>query len=769
VQIPAGAGDLDSATASDLSLKNVPKKLQDLSGLAPDLMSRHPRSAFEFGPFRMDLAEHVLLRDGQPVPLTPKTFELLHVLVVNAGHLVERHRLLEEVWPETHIEEANLSRGISVLRKALGENGAEKYIETVPKVGYRFVAPVSQAIVIDGQGRALDAGDSAPSPDSLARPRHAGFSRPVAIGLASLAITAVAALAMFGRGTSDGGGRSAAAIHRQLTFTGKATAPELSPDGRRIAYVSSESPERLVTVQDVAEGEPTVIFSAPEAGGLRWSPDSRELLFWARGGEQDGLYLAPAAGGSARRIAGGSFVASWSPDGRTIALARFSARRIEIVSRTGEPVRTFALHDVDGWIGDIDWSPAHGRLLFVVDDGARHPAIWSIQPDGTNQRRLLSGTTEILGARWTADGQGFYHLNRINQTVSLFRSDPGLDPAAGTTPVLLLSGIEADARFSFSSDGARLVYARSPYYSNLWSVELSSDARAVRPAQLTHGTSIVERPRVSPDGSTILFTMGYETRLNLYTIPSAGGPLRQLTYLNGLAISGVWGPDGRQVAFVSNEGGEARVWMVNADGGSPRPLPAGEVSESYDLAWAPGSHVLYQRAGNRNYYAVDPATLQQHLLIDDDSVGWLGSPAYAPDGRHVAVSWNRRPLRGVWLLGVEDRQPVMVHGGQARTDAPFPIGWSPDGRFIYAVDGKRAAYRGATVPFEETITEATIVRLPANGGRPETVASLPFEEVGSITMFPDGRRIVCVVYSSRTDIWMVEDFDSAVKARGPDN
>ena len=88
-----------------------------------------------------------------------------------------------------------------------------------------------------------------------------------------------------------------------------------------------------------------------------------------------------------------------------------------------------------------------------------------------------------------------------------------------------------------------------------------------------------------------------------------------------------------------------------------------------------------------------------------------------------------------------------------------PIGWSPDGRFIIAVDGKRAAYRGVTVSFEETLTDAKILRLPRNGGAAETLVQLPFDEVGSVAMFPDGRRFVVTVYSSQSDVWVVDHFD----------
>src|SRR5262245_38304519 len=108
-------------------------------------MNRQSKQIYEFGPFRLDPTERLLARDGAAIPLMPKSFDLLLALVEHHGHLLEKDELLELVWPDTFVEEANLSSNISLIRKALGdgENG-HKFIETVPKRGYRFVAGVRE-------------------------------------------------------------------------------------------------------------------------------------------------------------------------------------------------------------------------------------------------------------------------------------------------------------------------------------------------------------------------------------------------------------------------------------------------------------------------------------------------------------------------------------------------------------------------------------------------------------------------------------------------
>ena len=104
------------------------------------LMQRKPQHSYEFGPYRLDTAERQLYREGQPLQLTPKAFETLVVLVERQGRLVEKDELMKAVWPDSFVEEANLTNNIYVLRQTLADG--QSYIETVPKRGYRFTAGV---------------------------------------------------------------------------------------------------------------------------------------------------------------------------------------------------------------------------------------------------------------------------------------------------------------------------------------------------------------------------------------------------------------------------------------------------------------------------------------------------------------------------------------------------------------------------------------------------------------------------------------------------
>ena len=132
-------------------------------------MSQQTNGLYEFGAFRLDARERLLVRDGVSVPLTPKAFDLLLALVERHGRLVGKEELFQVIWPDSFVEESNLSSYIASIRKALGEgSNGERYIETIPKSGYRFVADVRKlngesitpALAVSPEAAETDAGSS---------------------------------------------------------------------------------------------------------------------------------------------------------------------------------------------------------------------------------------------------------------------------------------------------------------------------------------------------------------------------------------------------------------------------------------------------------------------------------------------------------------------------------------------------------------------------------------------------------------------------------
>jgi adenylate cyclase len=131
-------------------------------------MPEGTRPVYRFGPFVLDVTDRSLKRDGVPVPLTPKLFDLLVALVESTGRLVEKEALLKKVWPDVAVEEGNLAKGVFSLRQVLDPADSSRYIETIPKRGYRFVAPVTAAALTPAGALSWGVSTETPVENSIA-------------------------------------------------------------------------------------------------------------------------------------------------------------------------------------------------------------------------------------------------------------------------------------------------------------------------------------------------------------------------------------------------------------------------------------------------------------------------------------------------------------------------------------------------------------------------------------------------------------------------
>jgi Tol biopolymer transport system component len=520
--------------------------------------------------------------------------------------------------------------------------------------------------------------------------------------------------------------------HEQLTFTGEAFFPSISPDGKFIAYASSgPSGDVAVFVQDLAGGQPLEVFHIPALWSMRWSPDGSELLISSAAC----VYFVPRLGGAAREFRR-RYGTTWSPDGTTVAGLQVSVKRILFTNTVTGDTSSIALSGPFTWFSHVEWSPA-GDMLACLEFDGQLARILTVKPDGRRQQTVLEDSVLISSPRWSSKGDAIYYLREHRQTADLMKIEierrTGKAKGAATA---VQTGLRAGSRFDLSKDNTKMLYTRVQEYSNLWVVKGGGQ---VEKKQLTKGTSMINDPTISPDGKTIAFNMGRHGSMDIFLMPIDGGPMKQLTFSKSGLGDVEWSPDGKQIAFVALDGGKARVWRTNSSGGTPRILASTE--PSYTLAWAPGPHILYQQLGHRNFVVLDVGTEEERFLVPEDSPGWMFSPHYSPDGRMVAVYWNRRPDRGLWVISLEDSSQTFI--------APdlSPIGWSSDGAWVHA--SKRSKV-------------SEVVMVPASGGDPIPFMTLPLDDISAISMTPDGEYIVCNVYEYSSDIWLVENFDPEV-------
>ncbi|MFQ5630470.1 MAG: tetratricopeptide repeat protein, partial [bacterium] len=242
---------------------------------------------------------------------------------------------------------------------------------------------------------------------------------------------------------------------------------------------------------------------------------------------------------------------------------------------------------------------------------------------------------------------------------------------------------------------------------------------------------------------------------NIFVMPLEGGQMKQLTFLDSYNTGVAWSRDGKEIAFGSTQNGKAGVWRVAADGGTPRPFEDTDLSDSgFDLTWSPGANILYQAPGNQNFHVLSPVTEEKKRLVVDAEYGWMFSPRYSPDAKLVALYWNRysavldRPVRSFWVVSPADTSRIELHRGPA-----MPIGWSADGRWIYA-------WNFFKKPIE-------IMMIPAAGGQARVIATLPFDEIEGLSMTPDGKQLVCAAAQHRSDVWVMEHFDPEYELAAP--
>src|SRR5580704_16595946 len=227
-------------------------------------MQRMPRIIYEFGPFRLDAHRHALSRSGQPVSLPPKAFEILLLLLENRDNLLSKTDLLSRIWPNAVVEENNLAQHVSLLRKTLGENHERPlYVETVPRVGYRFIGEVRLVETGHANGD-VSATVSARNPvdtpvlpsgnDPALRPRRSTNRIPIpALLFAGLTIAVLLAFLFWPKPSPT------VLDYIQLTHDGRPKHPPLKADGAFVYFTEMRGGVNTLVRVPSQGGEPVVL------------------------------------------------------------------------------------------------------------------------------------------------------------------------------------------------------------------------------------------------------------------------------------------------------------------------------------------------------------------------------------------------------------------------------------------------------------------------------------------------------------------------------
>ena len=724
-------------------------------------MPHQQSNLYTFGSFRLDTGERVLTNDGKAVTLAPKTFDLLVLLVGGDGRLLDKRELMLALWPDTIVEEANLSFQISILRKALRSNG-DDLIETVPKHGYRLTALVEH---LEPQGRSngrppedTKALPEMPSPAPLQiqeDPTRQARRWPVFAAVAALSVVAGGGY-WFGKRSMEPLATSLKAVKLSVlpppgfAMEGAASRQSfaLSPDGTRLAFTAMDSSgEFRVFLRDLDSLEPRLLAGSENAHTLFWPPDGRSLYVTARG-----KFWRMPLEGDARVLLADSppfmFSGTWLSPTR-ILLDSFRAS--DLVSPSGGPLER--LKEIYLWPHVL---PGGEHLLYVRWDAraGRYRARVLRLADFSTMKDLIETDSRVLySPSATAPNTG-YLLYVRGGTLLASPFDPRslqvtgeAMPVAGKVYTFAKTGA---ADFSVSNTGA-LAYRTSVSRSQLmWVDRAGRQLATIGPANIH-----VKSARLSPDGqrlATAIYDIerGYQD-LWIFDVKTNSG--RRLTADSDLRDSPVWSPDSTKLAFLHDaDGSPPRVHIRGlAENDAEQSMPAADFqmpgSWSADGRFIAFVNTGFPRSENEkqgDVWMFDLAQGRKAVPLLNTRFH-EANPAFSPDGKWLAFTSNESGRAELYIQAFRsgddpslsgERYLVSVAGAQA-------VRWRRDGRelFYFDLEGRVNAVPLRLSPKPEFGPAAALFTISTEARA--AIHSLPGFDVSA-----DGQRFVIPVVTS---------------------
>ena len=648
---------------------------------------------YQFGDFRLDADRRLLFRAGlaEPLTITPKVIETILLFVRHPQEVLDKDRLMSELWPGLVVEESSITQIISASRRVLGEaRGENRYIATVPGRGYRFVAAVTHEA----------------TPQQPPRERRPSM-RLVLASAAALLVAVSGAYLLFRTNAPIRGANplDEAEIRRFTDLEGSELDPALSSDGKLIAFLSDRDGAYDVWVGSIAGGDFINLTKGrfermhmDQLHTVGFSPDSTQVWFRAferNGSGQDvpNIWLVPVTGGAPRRFLDNTTHLAWSPDGKRMVYQQYTPGDPLLVAAADgtNPHRIF-VDEPGRHCHMVAWSPDGQYIYFVRGPHpTREMDVWRVPAEGGPPQRLTQHNARVGYPTPLDDRTLLYTATTADDTAaSLYAMDlttltarrvsmgveeyPTVSSSSGASRRTLVATVSNPKSALFTVPIGDTVmpesatqrvdlpvaHAISPRFGPGFVLYLSSRHGAHGLWKLADGAvtelwrgeegGVVGPPSVTHDGNRIVFPVHKQGRQLLYSVRSDGSELRPLTNTLDVLDAGSWSADGHSLAISGRDEAGSRIFRIADDGGA-----ASALTQPVSLLplWSPdGKFLIYSQSVNGPGYAVRAVTPDGKVHAMPDLWVPRGGDRYrfVPDGSAVVLLLEENGRQNFWLF-----------------------------------------------------------------------------------------------------------------------
>jgi hypothetical protein len=522
------------------------------------------------------------------------------------------------------------------------------------------------------------------------------------------------------------------AKHQQaITATGAYVGmPDLSPDGRHLAYATATG----FALRDLTTGETHEVPGFDNIAGIRWSHAGDRLVISTPPGP---VVVAPD--GTAPHLFPlftTTCTAAWSADDTEImwgcdgkagftllTLATGATRPVKIPLPASESV------------SDFDWSASGIAIATHTDGDLDSNTLWLASADGTKLSKLVNEPETNGSLRWNARGDRIYYTRVANPGFEIvYRDARDATHAPVTVLVQPLSEFWTRGSFALARDERSIIYPQRHTYLDV----MLHGPGTTAPRELTADRIPKQALSVSPDSKSIVYAAGSLEQMSLYRQRFDGSAPQKLAAPERFYIQSAVSPDGANVVATSLIDNVAHTSIVPVGPGTARDVEHPPTNLVWPIEWTPQNQIFLLAASRSNFVVIDPATDKPHLLWPSDGEEPLFTTAIAPDGQHIAANIPMQPAgSGLVVISIADRSVRVI----SPVSAAMPIGWSADGKWIYVnEDHSEDPKRRVVAVSAAGDGTSRLIAVTGRGGEP--------------AVLPDESGVVQVAKNTLTDLWL---------------